>query len=289
MSAERRAMAWMTVFALLWVVVEVLGAHLSQRYSGYQVVWTRYAVHLVFMMLIFGWREPRALWHTKRPVFHVMRSLLMLTMPAAVIVAQADGVDIDTVMAVFWAAPLLIIALARVCLKERTVRQMWLAGATAFLGAVVLLAHHTVLTIDAWWLPLLSAVSFSLYVVMTRMLRHEDVRTNLFYTALGVCAALTPLMPRLWIAPSSVDVAWLCGIGVAGLAALYALDRTAEAAPVSGSAAFGALQAAFAVGVRVLHNGQGPGLRAWVGLLLIAAATGWMWIRPDAVTEAPVL
>jgi drug/metabolite transporter (DMT)-like permease len=289
MTAERRAMAWMMVFALLWTVVEAMGAHLSQQYSGYQVVWTRYVVHLVFMLLVFGWREPRALWRTTRPVFPVMRSLLMFTMPVAVIVAEADGVDADTVMAVFWAAPLFIVALARVCLNERAARHAWLAGATAFFGAGVLLAHRTVLSIGVWWLPLVSAVSFSLYVVMTRMLRHEDVRANLFYTALGVCAALTPLMPQLWIAPPIVDVAWLCGIGVTGLAALYALDRTAEAAPVPGSAAFGAMQAAFAVGVRILHNGQGPGLRAWVGVLLIAVATGLMWMRPNAVTEAPVL
>ena len=39
------------------------------------------------------------------------------------------------------------------------------------------------------------ALSFSAYVAMTRSLSSEHVLANLFYTALGVFLALTPLMP----------------------------------------------------------------------------------------------
>src|SRR6476659_8413178 len=107
MTPERRAISWMLVLTALWVLVEVLAGFLRQSYSPFQVVWTRYAVHLLFMLAVWGPREPRTLWKTRRPAFQLTRSLLMLAMPAAVIVAMARGIEGDTIWTVFWVAPFL--------------------------------------------------------------------------------------------------------------------------------------------------------------------------------------
>jgi hypothetical protein len=75
---------------------------------------------------------------------------------------------------------------------------------------------------------LTSAASFSLYVVMTRMLRGESLRANLFYTALGVFAVLSLFMPTVWVTPTSHDARVMVLIGALGLVALLALDRMSE-------------------------------------------------------------
>ena len=83
----------MAAFVILWASVEMLASSALQDYSPYQVVWTRYGVHLVFMMLV--WRGPRhvTLWRTGRPVFQLARALLMLAMPVSWVMARDRGVQ----------------------------------------------------------------------------------------------------------------------------------------------------------------------------------------------------
>src|SRR5690606_32806849 len=223
MSSHRRAFLFMLVFAGLWAAIEILAWKVLQRYSPYQVVWTRYAVHLLLMLLLFGWREPAALVRTRRPVFQLLRSLLMLVMPASWIMGVQAGLSGETVMSVFWISPLLVLALAGLFLRERAPLALWLAALSAGLGA--LLVHPLPALPPARLLvyPLAMALSLSAYVVMTRALRGEATRCNLFYTALGVFLALSPAMPGLWQAPAPLDLAVMVAVGVLGCLTLYAL------------------------------------------------------------------
>jgi drug/metabolite transporter (DMT)-like permease len=90
-------------------------------------------------------------------------------------------------------------------------------------------------SVAALALPIVMALSFSLYVVMTRQLHTEPVMTNLLYTALGVFIALTPFIPSQWVMPSPRDAFLLAGVGAVGLVALYALDRAASHSAVTTS------------------------------------------------------
>ncbi|TXC66092.1 DMT family transporter [Piscinibacter aquaticus] len=290
MNDARRAMLHMSAFALLWAVIEVMASGVLRRCSPYQVVWTRYAVHLLLMLVVWGRREPRTLWHTSRPVFQVARSLLMFGMPASWVLAMAHGVPGGTIMTIFWFSPLLILLLARAMLRERMPAWLWLATTAGCAGAV--LTHEWAAPASAWALALPGsmALCFSLYVVMTRMLRNENVLANLFYTALGVFLVLTPAMPWLWVWPTAADAAVMVAVGVAGFGALWLLDRACAAAPVSLAAPFNFVQiavfSAIAVLGGVLHLPSPR--RAAAGLLLIVAATlfaRWRAGRPrlDAV------
>jgi drug/metabolite transporter (DMT)-like permease len=247
------------------------------------VVFTRYAVHLAVMLAVWGWREPSTLWRTRRPVYQLARSLLMLSMPASWIVAAQQGVEPATVLSIFWLSPLLILGFARVVLGERPSPALWIATAVASAGVVVLLEPGSMPSAKLVVFPIGMAVSFSLYVAMTRSLRDETTRANLFYTALGVALVLSFAMPRLWVTPSAHDLLVMSGVGVLGLLALWALDRMAAAAPVSTSAPFACLQVAFAIafdwGVRREH----PNLRSAVALSLVAIAAAYVMVREPAL------
>jgi drug/metabolite transporter (DMT)-like permease len=285
MSPERRAILLMVAFAALWTIVEALAGRVLKQYSPFQVVWTRYAVHLALMLAIWGWRAPSALWRTRRPVYQLARSSLMVVMPASWVFGtrMADGGGLF--LAIFWLSPLLIVAMARLFLRERVSAFAWGAAGAATLGAIAV--NNVVLPPSALWLafPLAMGLSFSAYVVMTRPLRDEDVRANLFYTAFGVFIVLTPAMPGLWIAPDLHDLAIMVGVGVLGYVCLYALDRAAAAAPVALTAPAAAMQVAFIV---VLHYGfriYDP--RILLGFLLIIAATAAIWARPPLGLARP--
>lgn len=286
MGEGRRAMLLMAAFAALWAAIDALEGLLMQRYSLYQIVWTRFAVHLAVMLGVWGWWQPRLRWGTRRPVFQFARSLLLLGMAAAWLSGTQSGMDPTTLMCVFWLSPVLILLLARIIWRERLAARLWIAASCAAGGAFVLHppGHLTTLSSLAW--PLAMALCFSLYVVMTRSLRTESTTSNLFYAALGVFLALTPVMPGLWVMPESLDVLVMCIIGVLGLGSLYALERMVAAAPVSISAPFAYLQivATAAIGLLAGMESQFSARRLLVGLLLIVGAAIYLWLRESRLS-----
>jgi len=145
--------------------------------------------------------------------------------------------------------------------------------------------------------PLAMALCFSAYVVMTRALRGEDMRANLFYTALGVFLALTPALPGLWVTPNAHDLVVMVAVGVLGYFALWALDRSTAAAPVSLAAPVAYMQIAFTFALFIGLGMMGHGMsvrRLALGLLLIVGAALYVWIsesrlrlRDALATPAP--
>ncbi len=241
LEATSRSARWsvglVILFAAAWAVLEVaLGSKLGGGVDLLQVVWCRYAVHVGLLLAVWGWRKPGVLWRTRRPVFQLARSLLMFVMPYAFILSLAAGASVDTVWAAFWISPLLILAFAFIGLRERIAPATWLLPIVGLAASFVILRPALPSSGAAWVFPLLMALSFSLYVVMTRSLRHETVQSNLFYTAFGVLLVLSPIMPWVWKPLSAHDALVLFGIGAVGLLALAALDRAMALAPVSASA-----------------------------------------------------
>jgi drug/metabolite transporter (DMT)-like permease len=283
MNAARYSMLLMIAFGVLWAVLESVATHLSRGYSPYQVVWTRYAVHLGFMLAVWGWRQPLSLVKTHRPVFQFGRSAMMLIMPVSFVVGATRGLDRDTLMAVFWVTPVLILAFSSVFLRETPTLQLCLAAASAIAGAVLLLSpEHAPNSMRLLLWPLVMAASFSLYIVMTRSLRTESTRANLFYTAFGVFLALSPLMPAVWVTPTPHDLAVMVAIGLLGWVSLYCLDRMAADAPVTEVAPLSAVQVVAVVVLGTLAGHFQTRPEIWAGLALIVGAVLLTWWRTPA-------
>lgn len=267
MSGHQRSTFYMVGFVFLWAFIELMGAVLLARYSAFQVVWTRYLVHLGLMVMIFGWRAPGSLLRTRRPGFQVLRSLMMLIMPASWVLATSMGAG-WTAAGWFWTAPLMILAFSALLLRERSSPAITLAAAVGGLAAVVLISGLSVPS--GWqWLPVIGmAASFGLYVVMTRSLRTEPLRANLFYTALGVFVAVTPVVPAVWQTPGASDLALFVAVGGFGLVCLWCLDRAMAHAPVSDTAPLLLAQVPFMVSLGWIAGHDTPDNRT---LFLVAA------------------
>jgi drug/metabolite transporter (DMT)-like permease len=201
----------------------------------------------------------------------------MLVMPASWILGMQHGVQPDTLMAVFWTSPLLIIVLAHLLLGERAPAAVWAVGGLSCLGASLLFLRGPLPLSLQLLFPLGMALSFSLYIVMTRSLRHEAIRANLFYTALGVFVALSPLMPSLWVTPSARDFLAMVGVGLLGWVALFALDRMAAGAAVSLTAPVLSMQLVFLLGAGWLAGHPDLGWRAAAGPAMIVGLALLLW------------
>jgi drug/metabolite transporter (DMT)-like permease len=269
----------MSAFALLWAAMETTAGLLKLHYSAYEVVWVRYAVHLTLMLAIWGWRKPASLWHTKRPLFHLCHSLLMVGMPASWIMGTRLGVTTSAMLSVFWLSPIILVLMARRFLHELVPPMVWIITALGCVGTMLLLWPNFKEPPYLLLFPLTMAFCFSAYVVMARSLRTENKLADLFYTGAVVFVVLTPLMPHVWITPSASDLLVFIGVGTLGFLALLAIHVSAAAAPVSIGAPITYLQLAFTTVVAAGLATQGPTRAATIGMLLISVSVLYVWTR----------
>ncbi len=265
----------MLLMALAWTVTELLPMLLFAEHSLVQVVWVRYGVHLLLMLLLAP-REGLRFLRTRQPALQIGRGLLMLAMPAAFILALGR-VDMRAMLTVFWLAPLLLLALAALLQRDLAGWKTWAAALGSTLGAALILRPGAGLAAAAPY-GLLMGLSFSLYVVLTRSLRSERTVTNLFYSALVVFAPLTFFLRRFWSPLNLHDLLVLAGVGVAGLVVLWAVDRATDIAPISSLAPLVALQVVLYDVLSPLFWGARPAKLALVGaaLILFCAVAGWL-------------
>jgi drug/metabolite transporter (DMT)-like permease len=273
-----RAVQLMTLFALAWVYLEeVVASTLTHPYPILQVVWIRYGVHLV-LMLLFNLQAPQLMWRTQRLGFQLGRSLLMLVMPASYALAVAAGIPDGSIWALFWISPLMALFGARVVLGDDVPRRTWAICLSCAVVAGTILIDRDTPVGPSVLSPVLMAAAFAGYVVMTRGLVQERLQTNLFYSAFGVFVALSPIVPWSWVTPNGNDFAELASIGIVGLVALCAFDRAVVAAPVSRSiAALYVHVPAFVLATWAVA-GDRPSLRHVIGAALIGAVViGVAW------------
>jgi drug/metabolite transporter (DMT)-like permease len=260
------------LFALGWSVAEWLPMQLKSEFSLFQVVWVRYATHLLFMLIVLMPRYGRSLWQTQRPALQLGRGLLMLIMPASYIfsLGHVRGGD---VLAFFWLTPLCILAFAAIVQRDRAPWPLWAAALATSLGALMIIRPSPAVA-DAALFGLGMALSFSLYVVLTRSLRDEPTLVNLFYSALAVFVPLTFALPSFWQPLTIYDTLIMAAIGFVGLVVLWALDKACEIASVNIFAPLFTWQLLLYLPIFALAGGVGK--LALAGAVLIAVTTAFV-------------
>ena len=232
LAPQTRALLLLLGVTLLWAAIEIIGVFLPDNLSPYQVVWMRYAVHLLALTVVFGPRYRSRLWRTPRPLLQLGRGLLMLGMPVCYILGVRQ-LPPASVWAIFWCAPLLALALAALWLREKVRWPAWLAAAGAYGGVLLLLQPPAIALSAALVLPLGMALCFALYLFASRALRKDSLLASLFYTAVGVLIPLSVRLPHFWRPLSWVGGLEMAAIGLLGLLLLCCLDKALELAAIS--------------------------------------------------------
>ena len=268
-TSRTKAAAGTLGFAVLWAIIELVGVVGIHRVSAWQVVCTRYAVHLAIVLLVWGRHAP---WRTRHLRSQLVRSAMMLVMPASFVIALSRGAPAPWVMTAFWSAPLQLLVFAVVLEHERPRTVTWIAAVLGWIAAWVYYAPDGAPSRTALVLGVVMAASLAIYVVMTRTLRDEPLRTNLFYTAVVPWLGLLAVMPMTWITPSPSEIVALVFIGAAGLVALLAVDRATDAAPASYTAPLLHAQIGMTALIALLANHH-PGARRLALTALLLGAT----------------
>lgn len=197
-------------------MLDTTAKYLVQIYPTGQVVWARYAGHVVLAALILLPQHGLGLLQTARPGLQVIRSLLLFGATCTNF-AALQYLQLAETSAIFFSTPLMVAVLAVPLLGERIGPRRWAAICIGFLGVMVVVRPGLGLMHWAVSLSLLSALCGGLYQITTRKLAGVDrAVTTTFYSALIGALAITPLVPFLWQTPSLRDGLLMLSLGVFG-------------------------------------------------------------------------
>jgi drug/metabolite transporter (DMT)-like permease len=263
--------AWMDTF------IKLLGPVMPVLF----VLWARYGIQAVLMA---GWlsRGPRATqgatWLPKQPRFQLMRGLLLLATSAA----GFYGVQLMPVAeftAIVMLTPLIVTMLAAWLLKEKVSRLRWAMVAGGFVGVLIVIRPGSGLFGWGVALPLLAAVCYAMFQVLTRRLSLlESPYTTHFWTGVVGFVLLCGLVmlsnidvAQVWHAATPRHLGVLVAIGLLGTVGHLLLIFALGMAPASTLMPFSYSQIALAAAVGWWVFGDVPDVWAWLGMGVVAA------------------
>lgn len=235
----------------VWAAMEAIVQLVSRKYTLYQVIWVRYAAHVLFLLFVFGPRYGAKLVQTRQPGLQWVRALMMFVMPVSFILA-VNTMPAKNIMSIFWLSPLVILLLANFLLGERAGKWSWLAAFVGFTAVLLLFGPNRTVSISGIVLAVLMNVSFGLYFVWTRKLRSERTVTNLFYTAVGVLIPLSLGLPFFWRPMTWTSSLLMILVGLLGFLLLWALDKALEMTTATVLAPFTFTQPLWAIALAFL-------------------------------------
>ena len=267
--------------------LDTTGKYLNHHIPTMQVVWARY--FFAFMLsLVFSnpWQTP-GLMRTKRPLFQIGRSALLLFSTILNLFALR-WLQLDEALAIIFATPLLVALLSVPILGERVGWRRWSAIIVGFIGVLVVTRPGFGGMHPAALLSGGSVVCYGLYVIATRILSRTDSNeTTQFYTSLVGAVAMTALMPFIWVAPDSwLTFGLMVLIGALGGGGHFLLIMGHRLAPASTLAPFIYTQIIWTTALGFIVFGDVPHFWTVVGGSIVIAS-GLYLLHRETVRRAP--
>jgi drug/metabolite transporter (DMT)-like permease len=268
--------AAVSTFALM----DTAAKYLSRTYPVPSIVWARYAAQTLFLAVVLGPRLRRDLLRTRRPGLQLLRGALLAASTMFFFSALAL-MPIAEAAAITFLSPLLLTAASAWLLRERVRRSAWVALAAGLAGVLIIIRPGGGVFTPAALLPLLTAVSFAAYQLLTRKLAGVDsTMTTLFYSAVVGAVLLAPGLPFYWRAPETAfHAALIAALGVLASVGHFVLIRAFEHAPPSVLAPFVYSQLVAVLALGYLVFGDFPDGWSLLGMAIIVLAGAWIAAR----------
>lgn len=273
-SPLMRAVLLLVGALTLFVLLDATATHLGKRYPVPMLVWARYTVHFLLMVVFLAPSMRLRLVATSRPRRQVVRALCLLA-TTFFGMAAFTRMPLAETTAIIFMAPLIVTLLARPVLGEQIGALRWGAVIVGFVGVLLIARPGSGLVSEGILFALGAALMYAIYQIQTRQLSStENPVTMLFYTAMIGTIAMTLLLPWIWGGPMPglVDGLLVVALGVFGGVGHFLLIRAFREAPASVLSPILYAQLVLATLVGGILFGHIPDGLALTGILIIATA-----------------
>ena len=238
----------MAVTMLIFAVQDGISQYLAREYNVFFIVMVRYWFFALFVVFLCS-KQPgglRKAISTKQPFLQVFRGAL-LALEVIVMITSFTLLGLIESHAIFSIYPLLVAALSGPVLKEFVGWKRWSAIFIGFIGVMIILKpSNNVFSLEAI-IPLVAALMFALYSLLTRFAARQDTSmTSFFWTGIIGAVVMSAVGSGYWIALKPVDWAWLGLLCILACLAHYLLIKCYELSEASSLQPFAYLQLLFA-------------------------------------------
>ena len=225
----------MIAATIVFALQDGVSRHLAGSYNTWMVVMVRYWFFAAFVVAIAA-RAPggiRATARTTQRPLQIFRGLL-LAGEVCVAVYGFTLLGLIESQAVFICYPLLVAALSGPVLGEDVGWRRWMAIGIGFVGVLVILQPGVGVFDPVAIIPLISALMFALYGLLTRYAaRRDSTATSFFWTGISGAVTMTAIGIWYWESMTPPDWAWMALLCVSGVLGHWLLIKCYEMAEAS--------------------------------------------------------
>jgi len=253
---------------------DTITKHLALSYPVPFFLMIRYWAFALFAIILAGRLSGslRVAIRSKRPFLQILRALILVA-EMGIFAVALRYLQLADAHSIFAAYPLITTALAVPVLGEIIGWRRWGAVIIGFFGVLLILRPGLSVFQPASVIPLIAAVGFAFYAILTKIVgRTDSFATTFLYTAVFGAVAITFVGPFYWSDPTAADWGWIATICVTGVLGHFLLIKALEYAPASTLQPFNYLLIVGAAINGFLVFGEIPGLMTITGATIIVTA-----------------
>ena len=233
-TSSKKGIITLIIATFFLALMDGMSRYMAELYDVLNINMFRFWVIGSFVILV-SLRGPGVLLSilkTKQPIAQIFRGLLFISslLMAIYSYTQVGLIVTHALMAVF---PLLTVLLSGLFLEEEITRTKIVAVAVGFLGVTIIINPINMELSLVSALPLIAAVNFAIYAVLTRKVASTDnTETSFFWVSLVSAIAITIPSPLFYRPIQLSDLYFLillCTFSLVGHFLLTNAYRHAEA------------------------------------------------------------
>ena len=183
-------------------------------HSVFQLMLVKY-FFVLFLSLIESKRKNNINFYKSKSIkLQIFRSLLSV-IESGCFVLSFKYLSLADAHSVGSLAPVIVVALSAIFLKEKVSTKIWIAIFIGFIGVLIILRPTSSIFDPKALLPLLAAFVLGLYQVVTKKVsEHDTTETSLFYTSIIGIFIMSLLASNFWnpVSSSSYILFFIIGI-----------------------------------------------------------------------------
>jgi drug/metabolite transporter (DMT)-like permease len=241
--------------------------------SAQFVAWSRFAVHLLLVLLLFRSWSNHTMFRTGSLPLQILRGIFLFG--STFFNFQAlQTLELAEAVSIYFSAPMVITALAGPLLGEWAGWRRWLAVIIGLAGVLVVTRPGMGVFGMGHVFALCSVLSYCFYVIMTRSMgARESSQSLIFYSALTPVVLMFPAVPLTGSIPQGVaQWAVLLSLGFYGGLGHWLLIRAYKQATTFALAPYPYLQMVWMVGLGYLFFAEIPDRWTLAGAVIIVCS-----------------
>ncbi len=266
--------------ALMAVLAAIVKACAERGVPVLEIIFFRNAFAFIPVMLYIWRTSGFGVLRTRRPGAHLTRSAVGLTGMICGFTA-VSLLPLTQSTAISFSAPLFMVALSALILKEPVSLQRWLAVAVGFLGVLIMVHPDPRQFVGVGVLFAIAAAigAAGANIAIREISRTEPGPTIVFYFTLAGAAVGLASLPFGWVMPSPGVLGLLVAAGLIGGTGQLLLTEAIRRAPVAVVAPFDYTQLVWAGLIGFLVWGETPAMLTLIGAMVVATSSTYILWR----------